>query len=339
MISDQNNRPDKAACSFFQTNAENHSSSEESSMLFALTNNETERLVALKRYSIIDTAPEESFDRIVRLAMVVLQTPIAMVSLIDEDRQWFKSRQGLNEAEMPRSTSFCALTIAQDGPLIVADALEHPLFKNNPMVQGAPHVRFYVGVPLRTHDGHNIGTVCAFDTHPRALSTDQVNGFRDLARLAVDEIELRQIATTDSLTGTLTRRGFEIEIAHEMNRIHRYQSDFSMIAVEIEEFEPGDIRCGHAPGDLVLQTAGALIIKALRTVDFVGRVDGARFVIALPETGFGGAQVVADRMRRKFAETVMPLGVHARVTLGIASYDSTDYTWETTLARADAAMK
>jgi predicted signal transduction protein with EAL and GGDEF domain len=128
-----------------------------------------------------------------------------------------------------------------------------------------------LGFRCEPHDGHNIGTLCAIDTRPRELSTDQVGALRDLARLVVDELELRQIATTDSLTGALTRRGFEIQIAREMNQVHRYQSDFSLIAVDIKQFEAANERYGHAAGDLVLQTVVRLMIQNLRTVDFVGR--------------------------------------------------------------------
>jgi len=306
-------------------------------MQCAISGNESERLAALKRYDILDTAPEESFDRITRIVKTVLQTPMVLISLLDEKRQWSKSRQGLDATETPRSVSFCTHAIEQDTPLIVANALEHPLFKDNPLVVGAPHVRFYIGVPLRTPDGHNIGTLCAIDTRPRELSTDQVSALQDLARVVVDEMELRQIATTDSLTGALTRRGFEIEIAREMNRVHRYQNDLSLIAVEIEQSGAGDDRGDHATGDLALQTVAGLIIQGLRAVDFVGRVGEAEFVIALPETGLKGAHVVADRIRLKLGKAAMPFAVrnvHVAATLGIASYEPTDHTWEATLDRA-----
>src|SRR4051812_31957243 len=121
------------------------------------SSNEAERLAILRGYNILDTAPEESFDRITRLAKTVLQTPIALLSLIDKDRQWFKSKHGFGATEIPRSISFCARAIQQDAALIVRDALEHPLFSDNPLVIGEPHIRFYIGIPLRTHHGHNIG--------------------------------------------------------------------------------------------------------------------------------------------------------------------------------------
>ena len=149
---------------------------------------EAERLAALYGYNILDTAPEEAFDRITRLLCTILGTPIALVSLVDDDRQWFKSRQGLEVAQTVREFAFCAHTIEQDDAYVVTDASQHPLFLDNPLVTGEPNIRYYIGVPLTVRGGHNIGTLCAIDQKPRELSVDQVQALRDLARLAVDQI-------------------------------------------------------------------------------------------------------------------------------------------------------
>jgi diguanylate cyclase (GGDEF)-like protein len=311
-------------------------------MQCAVSSNEAERLAALKRYNILDTPQEESFDRITRLAKTVLGTRFVLLSLVDKDRVWFKSGYGFDAAEIPRSIAFCAHTIQQNAALIIRNAPECPSFRNNPMVVGAPHICFYIGVPLRTQDGHNIGTLCALDTQLRELSNDQVSALRDLARLAVDEMELRQIGTTDPLTGVLTRRGFEIEIDREMNRVARYQHDFSLIVVDIEQLKVDSDSYDQAERDLMLQIVGADILKSLRKIDFVGRLGASEFVLALPETGFKGAQVVAERMRLKMAQMPMPPAVrriHLTASFGISSCVPTDDTWETALARANAALK
>jgi diguanylate cyclase (GGDEF)-like protein len=302
----------------------------------AILGHEAERLSALKRYNILDTAPDDSFDRIARLAKMVLQTPIALVSLIDKDRQWLKSTCGFDAAEIPRSISLCAHAIQQGGALIVEDARENPVFRDNPMVVGAPHIRFYIGIPLRTHDGHNVGTLSAMDIRPRKPSADQVSALRDLARLAVDELELRQIGTTDNVAGVLTPHGFQIAIDREMNRVLRYQNPLSLIAVEIEDLE------GHAERDLILQIVGDTLLKTLRSVDFAGRVGVAQFIVALPETGSDGAQVVARRIQRKIAEIATSpeiAGANLSAHTGVSTYLAVDETWETTLARAKAALK
>jgi GAF domain-containing protein len=129
-----------------------------------------ERLDALNCMELFDTPAEEAFDRITRLAKSVLEMPIVLVSLVDESRQWFKSNQDLNAGETPRNGAFCDLTIRNSEPLIVENALLDERFSDNPFVTGEPGIRFYAGVPLRTRDGHNIGTLCAIDLKPRAIS-------------------------------------------------------------------------------------------------------------------------------------------------------------------------
>jgi diguanylate cyclase (GGDEF)-like protein len=307
----------------------------------SVSNDEAARLAALHRYKILDTAPEESFDRITRLAKTVLQTPMVMVSLVDADRQWFKSRQGTSMTETPRSVSFCTHTIKTDEPLIVHDALEHPLFYNSPLVQGPPHVRFYIGVPLVMFDGHRIGALCAVDQQPRELSADQINVMRDLARLVVDEIELRQIATTDSLTGALTRRGFDIEINREFKRAARDNHDLSLIAVDVDHFKSVNDTCGHAAGDLVLQTVVAQIKRALSNKTLVARIGGEEFVIALPETGAEKAMAIAEEIRQVIADTKVQAQsrtIAVTASFGIACGNDEDDDWNTILKAADTAL-
>jgi len=160
-------------------------------MKIPIPENESDRLEALKRYSILDTDPEEAFDRITRIAAAYLGVPTVLISLLDETRQWFKSRHGLDAEETPRDLAFCAHTIMRDEPMIVPDALLDARFRENPLVTGAPHVRFYAGAPLHTHDGFNLGTLCAIDSIPKTLTDEQICVLADLANLVVDELELR----------------------------------------------------------------------------------------------------------------------------------------------------
>lgn len=133
----------------------------------SIPSNETERLRALADYEILDTDPETQFDALTKLAAIVLGVPIALVSLVDANRQWFKSRFGLGATETTRDVSFCGYAVALDAPLIVPDAFCDERFADNPLVTGAPHVRFYAGVPLRSDDGFVLGTLCAIDQEPR----------------------------------------------------------------------------------------------------------------------------------------------------------------------------
>ncbi|MEA2433672.1 MAG: hypothetical protein QOG54_1129 [Actinomycetota bacterium] len=139
----------------------------------------------------MDSAPEERFDRIAKLAREIFKVPIALVSLVDQDRQWFKSCFGLEVTETTRDVSFCAHAILHEGVFVIPDATSDPRFANNPLVTGEPGIRFYAGAPLRTTGGFNLGTLCIIDTEPRTIDRDQQRMLMDLAALVVDELELR----------------------------------------------------------------------------------------------------------------------------------------------------
>ncbi len=152
---------------------------------------EKARVAAIRRYDILDTPPDGAFDRITRLAAKILKTPIAIISIVDHDRIWFKSKVGLDAPEIGRSPGLCASAILQDEPWIVADARKDPRTLANPLVAGDFGLQFYAGVPLHTRDGHNLGTMCVIDREPREISADDVEVLEDLAAIVIDELELR----------------------------------------------------------------------------------------------------------------------------------------------------
>lgn len=156
-----------------------------------IPDNEAKRLRELHDMLVLDTEPEEQFDVITAFCATAFRVPIALVSLVDTNRQWFKSRQGLDACETGRDISFCGHAILQDEPLIVGDALNDPRFADNPLVTGEPKIRFYAGVPLQMRSGNRIGTLCLIDRKPRRLEAEEIALLRDLARLVVRELEAR----------------------------------------------------------------------------------------------------------------------------------------------------
>ena len=156
-----------------------------------VSTNEAARVAALDRYAILDTEPEQSFDDLVILAAHVCKTPMASLTLVDDHRQWFKSIVGVQVRETSREISFCAHAIEQSGLFIIPDTLQDPRFKDNPLVTGEPHARFYAGAPLVNDDGFALGTLCVVDRQPRQLEDEQKMALTSLSHLAMRQIELR----------------------------------------------------------------------------------------------------------------------------------------------------
>ena len=157
-----------------------------------LPDNEAQRLEALYGYKILDTTSEQAFDNITRLAAQICGTPISLVSLVEAERQWFKSKVGLEATDTSRDISFCAHAILQPDILIVSDTLADKRFATNPLVTSAPQIRFYAGVPLLSSEGYALGTLCVIDYVPRKLSQEQVEGLRVLSRQVSAQLELRR---------------------------------------------------------------------------------------------------------------------------------------------------
>ncbi|HEV2762689.1 MAG TPA: GAF domain-containing protein [Pyrinomonadaceae bacterium] len=161
-------------------------------MKAAKPRNEAARLEALRQYNVLDTEAEQSFDDLTFLASQICGTPIALITLVDEDRQWFKSVVGFPARETSRDVSFCAHAILQAGPTFVRDALDDERFADNPLVTSAPHIRFYAGTPLVTPEGFPLGTLCVIDCVPRDLKPTQIEALRALGRQVMAQLELRR---------------------------------------------------------------------------------------------------------------------------------------------------
>lgn len=302
---------------------------------------ETARLAALARYDILDTPPEPAFDRVARLVQMIFKVPTSAVSLIDAQRQWIKASCGMDVSEMPARDTFCSQTIRSDMPLVVQDLTQDSRFRDNPYVVGQLAIRFYAGMPIRTADGHNIGTVCAMDQSPRSFSDTEVQILRELAQIVMDELELRRLASTDGLTGLSTRRAFKEEGDRFVALARRHRTPLSAIAFDIDHFKHVNDTYGHAMGDLVLKSISAIALDTPRDSDLVGRLGGEEFAILLPGADLASALAVAEKLRRtietsEFAGTEPPLCVTS--SFGVTSLDPDIDDLTGLMVKADQAL-
>lgn len=158
----------------------------------AFSSNDRDRVAALQKYAILDTEPEQAFDDLTLLASFICKTPIASITLIDENRQWFKSTIGLNVSETPRDIAFCSVAIQHPDVMVVPDTLKDERFRDNPFVTSEPKIRFYAGAPLVNEDGYALGTLCVVDKTPREFNNEQKEALKALSRLVLAQMEFRR---------------------------------------------------------------------------------------------------------------------------------------------------
>ncbi len=199
-------------------------------MNYPIPPDEEARLAALRQYNILDTLPEQAYDDITLLATQICDVPIALVSLVDDARQWFKSHHGLEAPEMPRELSFCAHALnRQHETLVIGDPTRDERFQNNVLVTGAPHIRFYAGAPLVTADGHALGTLCVIDSQPRELSPGQLNALSALARQVMAQLELRR-SYAESVGNLAYRIQVQEALRESEERFRAFMDNSPMVA-------------------------------------------------------------------------------------------------------------
>lgn len=310
-------------------------------MIDEIDDQEKKRIEAVRALSILDTAPEERFDRVTRIARRLFDVPHAVISIIDSDRQWFKSASGLELAETPRSVSFCTHAIREKGVMVVPDATKDDRFKDNPFVTGDPGLRFYAGCPLREANGYRVGTLCIFDTQLREFTEEDKGLLSDLARMAEQELATMQLATLDDLTELSNRRGFLHLANHSAEFCYRLNLSASLMLFDLDGLKAVNDTQGHEAGDRLLKRFAATLVRSMRETDVCARLGGDEFVVFLPGTNTEQAQSAINRMRRQIAETQKQQGdlVDLQFSVGTVSRNPHEtVNVEAMLREADTLM-
>jgi diguanylate cyclase (GGDEF)-like protein len=306
----------------------------------AIPLDETLRLRSLHNLRILDTDSEERFDRITRLARRLFNVPIALVSLVDRDRQWFKSRQGLEACATSREVSFCGHAILDEATFIVEDALKDARFADNPLVTDEPKVRFYAGHPVHGADGRRVGTLCLIDQQPRSLSPSEIASLVDLASMVDRELSLVSQTATDALTLISNRRGFLQIAEHVLALCGRNKLAAAAVAIDLDGFKAINDTKGHEAGDEVLRGFARLLLKQFRDSDVVARLGGDEFCVLTGGATAEQIRVPLERLRQAFSRSALA-SAHPGLawSCGIAEFDpSAPRDIDTLLREADRQM-
>lgn len=300
---------------------------------------ESERLAEVISLALLDGDAEERFDRVTRLARRIFDVDVALVTLLDSDRNWFLSKDGTDLSESPRDVSFCGHAIHSDDVFHVSDASADPRFADNPLVVDDPTIRFYAGQPIRGPRGSRLGTLCVIGTRPRELDPIERETLRDLAGVIEDEIASTRAGTTDDLTGLTNRRGFEL-VAHKLLEVcRRTGRNAALLFIDLDDLKIVNDTFGHGAGDRALIQFSQVLADTYRASDVVARLGGDEFAVLVTGTEVPDAAV--DKLHTALAEwnatATEPYALAASVGTATFVPDSDD-ALETLLRRADVSM-
>ncbi len=325
--------------------------------------NEAQRLATLVEYNILDTVPEAAYDDITALVSEICDVPIAAVSLIDDDRQWFKSRVGFDAAETPRDVAFCAHAILGDDLLVVPDARNDERFADNPLVDDGLKVRFYAGAPLVTERGEVLGTLCVIDHIERKLTDQQTRALRVLARQVMAQLELRRMideqtetrkrleeandrlrtaSTTDDVSGFRNTRFLHeyLDARLETNAVPT--EILSLVFFDMDGFKSVVDTHGHLLGARVLRQVAEIVNTQLDFGDHIVRYGGDEFVVILPDQDSSEALAKTERMKQVIRSTSFlseeGLDVRTSASFGLATYPDDAANKKELLIAADQGL-
>lgn len=327
----------------------------------ACAGDENARLEALRHYGILDTSLETAFDELAELARYICDAPIALISFVDRERQWFKAERGLGLRETPIDQSVCRFAIQSRGVFVVPDLQQDARFATNPLVTQHPGVRFYAGAPLRTPEGFALGTVCVLDYQPRTLGQPQQDMLNVLAHQVMRLLELKLandrqaqmvqeldearermavLAHTDVLTGLANRRSFTERLRQQLALLQRGGAPACLLMMDIDRFKQVNDAHGHHVGDDALRHFAATCREVFRASDVVSRWGGEEFLALLPATTLAEGQVVAQRLHAALAVAAVPDVAPPLVlsaSMGLCSFDPAR-PLDLTLRSLDAAL-
>jgi len=268
----------------------------------AIPANESQRLQTLRDLNLLDTPAEERFDRVTRLAKQVFSTSIALVSLVDANRQWFKSRQGLDAEETPRDISFCGHAILDDKIMVVNDAEQDQRFCDNPLVCGDPNIRFYAGYPLAAPDGSRIGTLCVIDDKPKDISTEQLQLLRELGRMVEEELIATNDSTNDAVTEISNRNGFIAIANHLLPMCRRKDQPATLLVFHVQNLLEVEEQVGRAEADAMATELAHMLMASFRDSDVVARLSFDMFCVLLAGADLDGADPARHRFDKQLSE-------------------------------------
>lgn len=311
--------------------------------------NEAQRLRAVRSYDIFDTLPEVDFDTLTRVAAHALNTPAAVIGLMDSDRLWFKSQLGLGVQQLDRKIAFCAHAIMRpDELLVVEDLRQDHRFQGNPLVTQVPHLCFYAGASLIDRHGYALGTIAVVDTKPRTFGESQRALLRDLSTLVTTALESRQranvlghLAMTDYLTGLANRAQFERTLNSEMAHSRRTGEPFTVLYMDLDDFKGVNDTFGHAAGDEVLCEVARRMSDQVRAEDLLARLGGDEFGLFMRQSVEDSPESLANRIVEVVSAPIsLSAGdkVSVGISVGIATYTDAIDSMATLLALSDQAL-
>jgi len=283
---------------------------------------------------------EASFDHITRLLQLILGMEMVTISLITSEKQILRAQQGFDLEETSREAAFCNIAIRDYEPLVIEDTHLDARVRDNPFVTGPPFVRCYIGAPLTTADGYNLGTICAFDTKPRQFTERETRMIKKCAKLVMDQLDLRSQANRDPLTKVANRRSFEWGLNRELARLRRRPGNAVVAFLDIDFFKSVNDTHGHPVGDRVLREFAAVISDQCRENDLVARLGGEEFAVLLPDTDLASARIWAERTRWTVANARFggADAVSLTVSVGLTELDATQNTSDAIELAADHAL-